>query len=268
MWLLVGVAAQAEFPGRYVGIGAAEGMTLALEEGRGARLDGEIALGDGVARDFQGEQVGAVVEGALALEDGAAFVQIIEDGAGVAVRITPVDGDGRMLLDRAVGYAFVPEGTVIPELPDRFLYEPRRPPAAIDAEAFVASYPFWTPLGAAWGYDAVAERFRTVIRLYPMVQTDLLWKLCQSPQRTAGIAEALSGQGVTCRDVLGALPEGGAALARFRRDVESERALLRTALDCATKIASAPAGCAEAGRETARRAASMDTVATVLRRYR
>ena len=261
-------AARAEFPGRYIGIGDAEGMTLALSDASGARLDGVIALRDGQPRSFQGERVGGVVEGALRLGGEAAFVQIIEDGAGVAVRITPVDSAGMLPPERAAAYAFVPEGTVIPNLPDRYLPEPRTPPAAVDAEAYVASYPFWTPQGAAWGYEAVAERYRTVIRLYPMVQTDLLWKMCQSPQRPAGIAEALRGQGVTCRDVLAGLPEGSAAQARFRGDVEAERALLRTALDCATKLTSTPPECERAGRETARRAASMETVATVLRRYR
>ncbi len=266
--LFVAGAARAEFPGRYVGIGAAEGMALELEAARGARLDGAITLGDGERRRFRGEQVGVVVEGALAFDEGAAFLQIVEDGVGVAVRITPVDGEGRMIESRAVGYAFVPEGTAMPDLPDRFVAEPTRPVRAIDAEAFVSSYPFWTPRGAALGYEAVAERYRTMIRLYPMVQTDLLWKMCRSPERTPGIAEALGGEGATCRDVLSALPEGSAALARFRRDVEPERALLKTALHCADRIVNPPPRCAEAGRETARRAASMETVATVLRRYR
>jgi hypothetical protein len=266
--LLVASAARADFPGRYIGVGAADGMRLALSAARGDRLDGEITLSDGVARRFQAEQVGRVVEGALALDGGPLFLQIIEDGPGVAARLTPVDREGRMLLDQAVGYAFVPEGTPIPDLPQRFIPEPSRAIRAIDAEAFVASYPFWSPLGAALGYEAVAERYRTVIRLFPMVQTDLLRKLCQSPERTPGIAEALRGQGVTCRDVLAALPEGGGARARFGAAVEAERALLQTALDCANRLTSVPPRCAEAGRETARRAASMDTVATVLRRYR
>ena len=43
---------------------------------------------------------------------------------------------------------------------------------------------------------------------------------------------------------------------------------LRDALDCADDLTRTRAECARAGRETARRAASMDTVATVLRRIR
>lgn len=158
----------------------------------------------------------------------------------------------------------------MPQQPRRFLPAPTGPVRAFDARAFVESYPFWEPLGALWAYEALEPRHRTVIRLYPLVQTDLLWKLCQSPQRGAGLAEALRGQGVVCADVMNAIAaaQTSGAFDRFKSDVAKERALLVTTLDCGDKYVSHGPGCAEASRETARRAVSMETAATVLRRYR
>jgi hypothetical protein len=265
--LLSPLAAHAEFPGRYVGIDAADGMRLELEAARGARLTGSLDLGFGDPIAFQAEEVDGVVEAALATADRAYFAQIIEDGPGVVARLTPVDREGRLYPEEASTFAFVPEGTPIPDLPTRFIPEPRGPIRTIEPRSFVVSYPLWSAQGAAWGYDAVPERYRTVIRLYPLVQADLLRKICRSPQRTRGIAEALDGQGVTCDDVTRALPESAPG-SRFDAAVEGERRLLAQALACARKLLRRDPKCAEAGRETARRAASMETVRTVLARYR
>jgi len=141
---------------------------------------------------------------------------------------------------------------------------------AFDARAFVESYPFWEPQGALWAYEALEPRHRTVIRLFALVQADLLWKLCQSPQRGAGLAEALRGQGVVCADVVNAVAaaQAGGAFDRFKANVAQERALLVATLDCGDKYVAHGPGCADAARETARRAVSMETAATVLRRYR
>ena len=265
--LLVAFAARAEVAGRYVGLGAAQGATLALDPRGAEAFDGVIDLGEGPVA-FRAEKVGETAEADLTIGETRVFLRVVEAAAGVVATLAPIDAEGRLRADRTSAYAFIPEGTPLPDFPARFLPEPSRPPRVLDAEAFVASYPFWSPQGAAWGYEAVAPRYRTVIRLFPEVQTDLLRKICRSPERTAGIAEALRGQGVTCRDVLGALPEGGAATRRFADAVEAERALLMRALDCATDLTRTNPDCAAAGRETARRAASTDTVATVLRRYR
>ena len=260
-------AAAQDLAGRYVGLEEARGMTLSLEEGGARDLRGAIDLGAGPVR-FGAERVGPAAEAALTLPDGPAFLRVTPHPSGVIATIAPVGPGGVIAPGDPRAYAFVPEGTPMPELPARFLPEPDRPPRVIDAEAYVASYPFWSPRAAAWGYDAVAPRLRTVIRLFPLVQTDLLAKICRSPDRTPGIAEALSGQGVTCDAVARALAPGSAAARRLSRAAEEERAILLDALDCADDLTRTQDRCARAGRETARRAASIETVASVLRRYR
>ena len=266
--LLVAGAARADLSGRYKGIEQGGGLALELEID-GDAASGAITLGDGVRRPFTGEPVGRGVEAALQGEDGRSmFLQLAPQGAGLLARVAPFDADGRLSAEGARAYAFIPESMPIPDPPARYMDPPEGRPRVIDAEAFIASYPFWPPLAAARGYDAVAPRYRTVIRLFPAVQADLLQKMCQSPERTAGIAEALDGQGVTCQDVLNAAPEGGAAQARLRAAADAERPILMTALDCATDLTRTDSDCARAGRETAARAASMETVATMLRRHR
>jgi hypothetical protein len=147
---------------------------------------------------------------------------------------------------------------------------PTTPPRAIEPRSFVSSYPFWPPLSVAMAYEALEPRFRSVVKLYPLVQADLLWKLCASPQRTPGIAEALRGQGLGCAEVASAFDamQRGDGFNRFKRDVAADAAILIDALGCADDLRRTDPACARAGRETAARAVSMETAATVLERYR
>lgn len=264
--LLLGSAAAADLAGRHVGIGEADGMVLDLKPG-GRGLRGALTLPDGVEYAVDAERVGEAAEAALTMPEGPVFLRLTPHPSGLIATLAPLGPGGTIERGAVRAYAFVPEGTPMPDIPTRFLPEPSAPPRAMDAEAFVASYPFWSPLAAAWGYDAVAPRYRTVIRLFPLVQADLLAKICRSPERTRGIAEALAGQGVTCQDVINRTPESGGAKARFDEAVARERRLLRTALDCATDLTRTRDECARASEETARRAASMETVGTALARF-
>ncbi len=264
--LAAATAARADVFGAWMGLGAAEGARLTLSEARRG-VEGALDLGEGPI-EFLGERVGETVEAEIPLAEGRAYLRIAPEAAGLVLTLAPIDAENRLRADRTRAYAFVPEGTPMPEFPARFLPEPAQAPRVIDAEAFVWSYPFWSPLGAALGYEAVAPRYRTVIRLFPAVQADLLAKICRSPERTPGIAEALRGQGVACRDVLNAAPEGSAAARRLAEAADAERPALAQTLDCSTEVLGRNPDCAAAGRETARRAASTETVATVLNRIR
>ena len=262
-------AALAQLEGAYLGLGAAAGWRLEIAA-QGDAYAVALTGPDGERRAFPADRLGDGAEGVATLASGEALVRIAPQAVGVRVVAIPFDGVRTLDAGRTETLAFRREDVALPQQPKRFLPAPTGPVRAFDARAFVESYPFWEPQGALWAYEALEPRHRTVIRLFALVQADLLWKLCQSPQRGAGLAEALRGQGVVCADVVNAVAaaQAGGAFDRFKADVAQERALLVATLDCGDKYVAHGPGCADAARETARRAVSMETAATVLRRYR
>jgi hypothetical protein len=263
------VVAHADLPGAYVGVGEAAGMRVELRAD-GAGFRGEITLGDGERRDFRAEAAGAMAEAAIETADGALWLHFAPEAIGVVVTVVPFDAEGALRADRSQALPFVREGVTMPDAPERFLPPPEAPVRVVDARSFVSSYPFWPPMSAAWGWDGVEPRFRSVIRMFPLIQADILWTLCRAPQRTAGLGEALAGQGVTCAEVVSAVRrmQESDAFDRFKRDVARERRLLMTVLSCSRDLTRQRPECADAGAETARRAVSMETEATALARYR
>ncbi|MFN3615228.1 MAG: hypothetical protein ACK4WC_11825 [Rubrimonas sp.] len=262
-------AAQAQLGGGYFGLDEADGMRLRVERSGGG-VRGSIDLGDGTARSFDAQPVGdGAVEAMIPTPEGQLLIRIFPEPIGARVVLAPV-ADGVLDAGRLMSLAFLRDGVALPEMPTRFLPAPAGPVRAFDGAAFVDSYAFWEPLGAAFAYDALEPRMRTIIRLFPTVQTDVLWRLCRSPERTAGLAEALRGQGVGCQEVVSAVRamQTGPAFDRFKRDVATERALLMTAISCADDLRRQRPECQRAAGETARRAVSMETAATVLARYR
>jgi len=262
-------AALAQLEGAYLGLGAAAGWRLEIAA-QGDAYAVALTGPDGERRAFPADRLGDGAEGVATLASGEALVRIAPQAVGVRVVAIPFDGVRTLDAGRTETLAFRREDVALPQQPKRFLPAPTGPVRAFDPRAFVESYPFWEPQGALWAYEALEPRHRTVIRLFALVQADLLWKLCQSPQRGAGLAEALRGQGVVCADVAGAIAatQAGGAFDRFKADVAKERALLVGTLDCGDKYVSHGPDCPKAAQETARRAVSMETAATVLRRYR
>ncbi|TVQ55880.1 MAG: hypothetical protein EA355_08775 [Rhodobacteraceae bacterium] len=262
-------AARADLPGVYIGVGEAQGMRVEMSAD-GAGLQGAITLGDGERRTFRAERAGETAEAAIETGDGSLWLHFAREAVGVVVTVIPFDAEGALRADRAQALAFVREGVALPDAPERFLPPPTAPVRVIDARAFVSSYPFWPPMAAAWGWEGVEPRFRSVIRMFPLIQADILWTLCRAPQRTAGLGEALDGQGVTCEQVVSAVRQMqvSGAFDRFKRDVAQERRVLMTVLGCARDLTRQRPECARAGAETAKRAISMETAATALARYR
>ncbi|PKP61949.1 MAG: hypothetical protein CVT86_08420, partial [Alphaproteobacteria bacterium HGW-Alphaproteobacteria-8] len=175
-------AAAAQLGGAYVGLDAAQGYRLEIAP-QGEGFSGVLTEPDGARRAFSADRLDDSAEGVVSLSGGDVLLRIAPEAIGARVVVIPFDGARRLDASRTQSLAFLREGVALPEQPTRFLPAPSGPVRAFDARAFVESYPFWEPLGALWAYEALAPRSRTVIRLFALVQTDLLWKLCQSPQR-------------------------------------------------------------------------------------
>jgi hypothetical protein len=165
---------------------------------------------------------------------------------------------------------FVRSGLELPRPDADFVAAPADARGRITANSFLASYEFWSPEGVRNGYLALPERFRTLMRLYPAVQLDLIWKLCLAPAAGEALALALRGQGVTCADAIDGIAEAqrSGRFDAFKREVRDQKASLRTTVRCADGYPESREACDRAARELSAQAVSLDTAATVLGRYR
>lgn len=262
-------AAMAQFAGRYVGIDAAQGMRVELSVS-GSNARGTLIRADGTRTRFSGEVVDDSLEASFTEQGRRVYVRLLAEPIGARLVLVPIDADNVLRVDETEAYAFLREGVDLPQRPERFLPPPDRPIPYIEPRAFVSSFPFWPPRSVALAYEGLEPRFRSVIKLYPRVHADLLWKLCASPERTPGIAEALRGQGLNCNEVNTAFRtmQAGAGFGRFKREVVAEAKALMTTLGCADDLRRNDAACRAAAAETARRATAMETAGSVLARYR
>ena len=120
---------------------------------------------------------------------------------GAQVSIVPVRADGTLALEASRSLGFVRKGVKLPEKPEAFVEAPR-PGEPVAGNAFVESYQFWSPEDVVNGYLGLPERFRTLMRMFPAVQLDVIWKLCLAPDASAALAIALRGQDVACPEVV------------------------------------------------------------------
>ena len=165
---------------------------------------------------------------------------------------------------------FLREDLELPTLPARYIEPPQQPGGTIDPEAFIESYAFWSSESVSYGFGMVRGRYRTLIRLHATVQADILWKMCQSQAAPAELAEALRGQGVNCQDVLFKIDtaiQSGEAFNRFKADVLTQKNQLTEAIRCSIDYRRNSQDCKQAGARIAAAAVSLETVASVLRRY-
>ena len=255
---IAGVVAQDRLDGVYYGIDDAQGLTIQLQQS-GSGATGRISAADGSGQAIDGRRQGASIVTDLIFRGKRGSARITPKDLGLGLTWTPRDGSGDMV------FAFRRRGLELPAPPPGFVPEPY-PGQPVEAHTFLASYEFWTPEIASRIYEEIEERYRSIIRLFPAVQTDLIWKLCQSSTPTPLLGEALRGEGVTCAQVDDRLKaaQRSDAFNRFKRRVHSERADASRAVECARGIHQTPV-CVEAARRTQRAATSLETVKTVLR---
>jgi hypothetical protein len=258
-------AAQAErLPGSYVGLAEAQGMKLVLREARG-RIEGTFTDSNGVTAPIRAENLGTAAEAMLEFPARKVKVRLFPEAIGVRMIAIPLDAEGNPILEQTNAFVFVPAGTKVPALPAGY----QNPPAqatVVDPDVFLISYEFWPPEGVALGWESIEDRYRPVIGLFPVVLTDVLWKLCASSYKPPELGEALRGQGVTCARILARIDEVQAKgrFDKYKALVAKERAVLLAAVNCARGAVVTPAVCQPAAKRVAEAAVSLNTVAAVL----
>lgn len=270
--LLGGNSALAELKGVYNGVDASQGMQLSFS-GSGKGISGVLKEPSGASNSFNASVFAQGAETKMKFGGRDVYVVFTEEPLGVSMVIVPLGSRGEVLPGEADAMIFLKDGVVAPPRPARYIEPPAGPGGTIDPRAFIESYSFWPSTNVAYGYGMVRGRYRTLIRLHPVVQTDILWKLCRSGASSALRADALRGQGVTCNEVLATfgrmLTPGGSVkdFNRFRAEVETQKAQLVEAIICSIDYRRNDPECKEAGARVAQAAVSLETVKSVLARY-
>jgi hypothetical protein len=184
--------------GVYNGIGEASGQTLKV-----MRSAGKLYVNYSQAsQTFVADQEGDWLQG-VDVNQQELLYRLRREAVGISLIRVPlnVQPDAEELPNI---FYFIEQGVSLPQLPEDFIEEPSASQSEIDTIAFLKSYPFWSPQAVAVGYALVPDTFKSVIQLYPYVQTDLAWKICQ-----ASVAERrnvspilLRTQGATCESIL------------------------------------------------------------------
>lgn len=270
IWLAAGpAAAQIVLDGTYDGMAEATGARIEISPDPGG-FRGRFRGTDGSVQTFEADRRGDQAETVLDLAAGAVLMQMSPLPYGAEVVFIPFLPDGRLDLDRATLRTFLREGLDLPDVPEGYVDAPRDTRDLIAANSFLVSYEFWRPAGVVNGYLSLAPRFRTLMRLFPAVQLDVIWKLCLAPRADAALAMALDGQGVNCDAVVGGIAAAQATgrFNAYKREVAEAREALRTQVRCADGYIMPRGACEASARAIAEAAVRLETAASVLARYR
>lgn len=260
---------------------ALDGVFFGLEDASGATLRLSPPAADGSQKgqyiDERGDSAVFVgtsypdgMEATFPIGGGELYLRAIEHPSGAIVVAIPVDQGGALRADLTRSAGFVREGGKAEKRRPYQIPEPAKTGAPVDAVSFIQSFEFWSPDGVGRGYVGVLPRYRSVMALFPALQTDIIAKLCaQTSPAAPGLAEALRGQGVSCDEVRAALDRArrSGRYAAYKRDVAADRQIAFEAVSCARRIGTRER-CEEVARLTSEAAISMVNAATVVARYR
>lgn len=261
--------AQETLNGTYLGVDEAAGARIVISPDGGG-FNGTYFDPQGRSRGFQADRVQDMAEAVLDMGGQTVLMRIAPLPFGAKVSILPFRGDGTLAVEFSRELGFVRQGVQLPQKPDAFVPPPAFPGQTVAGNAFVESYQFWEPTGVVNGYLGLPQRFRTLMRMFPAVQLDVIWKLCLAPQGERALATALRGQGVACPDVLAAIAKAQREnrFDQYKAEVEAERQALQTSIRCADGYVESRSTCDAAARRIAEAAVSLRTAAMVLQRYR
>ena len=258
-----------ELSGRYYGVEDAAGASIEIKpDSKGFR--GAFFDSSGKKQKFAADRSGDLAEAVLDMDGRTVLMRMAPLPYGAEVAIIPFDSAGNLVMGSSRILNFVRSDLKLPEPGPDFVDPPRDDRGRISANGFLASYEFWHPTGVRNGYISLPERFRTVMRLFPAVQLDVIWKLCLAPSPDQALAVALRGQGVACADVIEGIAEAqrSGRFVAYKTEVAGQKVTLRMSVRCADGYPESKTNCDRAARELSAQAVSLDTAGAVLARYR
>jgi hypothetical protein len=265
-----GAAAVAEdLSGFYYGVEDAVGASIEIQPNEDG-FEGTFFDAQGNSQAFKADRADDIAEAVLDMDGRTVLMRMVPLPYGAEVAIIPFDEAGQLIIAAGRILNFVRTGLNLPQPGADFATAPRDDRGRISANSFLASYEYWRPTGVRNGYLSLPERFRTVIRLFPAVQLDLIWKLCLAPSADRALAIALRGQGVACAEVIEGIAKAqrNGGFVNYKAEVASQNATLRMTVRCADFYPESKQNCDRAASELGAQAISLDTAGTVLARYR
>lgn len=261
--------AQDELRGTFLGVKDAEGARIRISPDSEG-FSGTFFDVVGRRQSFEADRVGGAAEAVLDMDGKTVLMRVDPKPYGANVSLIPIDEQGQLQVGSSRLLTFLREGLSLPEVPPDYVAPPTEPGRRVASNSFLASYAFWPPEGVLRAYEDLSSRFTTLMALFPAIQLDVIFKLCQAPNADRALARALRGQGVSCNEVVEGMAEAqrSGRFARFKGEVASEVSTLRTAVRCADGYVATKQECDGASAAVSKQAISLQTSATVLQRYR
>jgi hypothetical protein len=262
-------SASEELSGVYYGVDDATGASIQIRPDPGG-YRGTFFDAQGKSQAFSADRAGDAAEAILDMDGRTVLMRMFPLPYGAEVSLIPLDEKGRLVAAAARVLNFVRMGLELPQPDSDFVEAPRDYTGRVTGNGFLASYEFWNPTGVRNGYLSLPDRFRTLMRLFPAVQLDVIWKLCLAPSPERALALALRGQGVSCPEVIEGIAktQRSGSFVTYKAEVAEQRDTLRMSVRCADGYPEARKDCDRAASALSRQAVSLDTAATVLNRYR
>lgn len=256
--------------GLYQGVDDASGASIRITPDPGG-FKGTFFDRHGNSQDFEADRVdNDAAEAVLDMDGQTVLLRMAPLPFGAQVSLIPFNPDGNLNLEFARALGFVRSDVNLPSRPANFVAPPRSDCQRIAMNSFLESYQFWDPAGVVNGYTCLAERHRTLMRMFPAVMLDVVWKLCLAPRSDIALGHALKNQDVDCAQVRAGIADAQ-RLGRFDRYkalVEGERTSLLTSVRCADVYAESRETCERAGKVLSQKAISLETVGSVLSQIR
>jgi hypothetical protein len=263
------VVAAEELSGKYIGIDDAIGASIDIRP-ISSGFQGTFFDARGKSQAFKADRAGDNAEAILDMDGRTVLMRMVPLPYGAEVTVVPYDQAGALLIQEGRTLSFVRSGLDVPKPGAGFVDAPRDESRTIAANGFLASYQFWPPVGVRNGYLSLPERFRTLMRLFPAIQLDVIWKLCLAPEANRALSIALRGQGVSCAEVIEGIANAqkSGSFDIYKAEVAQQNATLRMTVRCADGYPESKKNCDRAARELSIQAISLDTAGAVLDRYR
>lgn len=262
-------AGSPELQGEFRGIGSARGMTVTIVDA-GPEPSGRFVDSNGVEAEIGGGWRDGAIEAVLDFPGRPVVVRLAPVALGLQMAVLPLDAEGRPREAERRLLAFLRDDLQAPQQEALYMEPPARSDGESDPDVFLASYQFWPPDGVSRGFSQIGARYRTLIRFFPQLHADVLWKLCDAPEAREMVAEALRGQGATCADVVATVEQvqrSGRFMA-WKRAVQADIDRLLPPVQCARGYVVRPDICEPAAALMAERAVSLETVGGALARWR
>lgn len=261
--------AQDRLNGRYYGIDDATGASIVIRPS-GNGYAGTFYDAQGNSEDFKADAIEDAAETVLSMDGRVVLMRMAPLPYGAQVSIVPYGPDGKLIIEASRSLGFLREGVKLPQMPKDGLAPPRSDCTRVGAYGFMVSYEFWPPAGVMNGFNCLPERARTLMRFFPGVKVDVVWKICLAPDNRAALARALQQTGLTCENVVGAVADiqRRNRFSRYKEAVATEREVLTMVMRCAEGYPETKANCERASRQLKDYAISLKTPGEWLAQFR